>query len=48
MVEGTASYKVACKLKFLKEDSKTWVKEEIRREGEEVHSRLTKLGDLGG
>lgn len=45
-MEGTASYKVACKLRLLKKDIKVWAKEEIRKEGEEVNLLFSELGDL--
>lgn len=46
MVQGTTSYKVACKLKYLKNDIKLWAKEEIRKEGEEANLLFFELGDL--
>lgn len=40
-----ASYRVACKLKYLKNEIKGWA-EEIRREGEELCSVMNDLGEL--
>lgn len=45
-VTGTASYRIACKLKMLKNDIKEWTNEELKKEDESVGCLLKEIGEL--
>lgn len=46
MIQGTASFKLARKMKILKNEIKEWIKHELKREGEDFGSIMNELHEI--